>query len=187
MSLPEKERWKAASDKEMDSLKKNDAFVLVPATSVQTGHRSIRPRWVYKREADLSYEAPVVVQGLGASPGADCCSTSSPACRFQSICMVLAVAVEYDLECWRMDYNTACLIAELKKEVYVRMAPGYGDFGANGTPMAMRLHQSLCGPCQISNFWWGTVDTHVAEIADSRALSGTLMRTSTKRAAMSTS
>lgn len=57
MSLPEKERWKAALDTEKDSLRKNNVYTTLPSASVPIGHRSLESRWVYKKEADLSYNA----------------------------------------------------------------------------------------------------------------------------------
>ena len=42
--------------------------------------------------------------------------------------MVLVIAVEFDFECWQLDYSTAFLNAKVKEEVYVKMAPGYEEF-----------------------------------------------------------
>ena len=126
-------------------------YSLVPSSSVPSGHRSIGFRWVFKTKADSSYKARVVVQGWRQVPGVNCGSTFAPVCRIQSIRMVLAVVAEYDLECWQLDYNTAFLNADLKEEVYVKMAPGYEEFDANGTPMAMRLNKSLYGLRQSPN------------------------------------
>ena len=44
MTLPAKSQWKAASDKEMASLKKNNVYTLLPATSVPAGHKIIGSR-----------------------------------------------------------------------------------------------------------------------------------------------
>lgn len=59
--------------------------------------------------------------------------------------MVLAVAAEYDLACWQLDYNIAFLNTKLEEEIYVKMAPGYEEFDSNRTRMVMRLHKSLYG------------------------------------------
>ena len=42
--------------------------------------------------------------------------------------MVLAIAAEFDFECWQLDYNTAFLNAKVEEDVYVKMAPGYEEF-----------------------------------------------------------
>ena len=56
MTLPAKAHWKAALDKEVASLKKNNVYTLVPATVVSTGHKIIGSRWVYEVKADKSYK-----------------------------------------------------------------------------------------------------------------------------------
>ena len=132
MTLPAKAHWKAASDREVASLKKNNVYPLVPATAVPAGHKIVGSRWVYKVKADKSYKGRVVVLGWGQVPGVDCGGTFAPVCRLQSIRMVLAIATEFDFECWQLDYNTAFLNAKVEEEVYVKMAPGYEGFGNDG-------------------------------------------------------
>ena len=78
--------------------------------------------------------------------------------------MVLAIAAEFDFECWQLDYNTAFLNAKVEEEVYVKMAPGYEEFSNDGVPMVMRLLKSLYGLRQSPRCWYGTVDKHVVEI-----------------------
>ena len=130
MTLPAKAQWKAASDKEMASLKMNNVYTLLPATSVLAGHKIIGSRWVHKVKADNSHKGHVVVLGCGQLPGIDYGSTFAPVCRVQSIRMVLAIATDYNLECWQLDY-TAFLNADVTEEVYVKMAPAYEHFDEN--------------------------------------------------------
>ena len=63
MTLPAKAHWKAASGKEVASLRKNNVYTLVPATAVPAGHKIVGSRWVYKVKADKSYKERVVVLG----------------------------------------------------------------------------------------------------------------------------
>ena len=65
MTLPAKAHCKAASDKEVASLKKNNVYTHVPAIAVPAGHKIIGSRWVYKVKADTSYKGRVVVLGWG--------------------------------------------------------------------------------------------------------------------------
>ena len=83
----------------MASLKKNNVYTLLPATSVPIGHKIIGSRWVYRIKADDSKKGRIVVLGWGQVPGRDCGSTFAPVCRLQSIRMVLAIVAEYNLEC----------------------------------------------------------------------------------------
>ena len=164
MTLPAKAHWKAASDKGVASLNNNNVYTLVPATAVPAGHKIVGSRWVHKVKADKSYKGRVVVLGWGQVPGVDCGGTFAPVCRLQSIRMVLAIAAEFDFECWQLDYNTAFLNAKVEEEVYVEMAPGYEEFSNDGVPTVMRLLKSLYGLRQSPRCWYGTVDKHVVEI-----------------------
>ena len=164
MTLPAKAHWKAASDKEVASLKKNNVYTLVPATAAPAGHKIVGSRWVYKVKADKSYKGRIVVLGWGQVPGVDCGGTFVPVCRLQSIRKVLAIAAEFDFECWQLDYNTAFLNAKVEEEVYVKMAPGYEEFSNDGVPTVMKLLKSLYGLRQSPRCWYGTVDKHVVEI-----------------------
>ena len=103
MTLPAKVQWKAASDKEVASLKNHNVYTLLPVTSVPAGHKIIGSRCVYKVKADNSQKGRVVVLGWRQTPGIDWGSTFALACRLQSIRMVPAIAAEYNLECWQLD------------------------------------------------------------------------------------
>ena len=164
MTLLAKAHWKAASDKEVASLKKNNVYTLVPATAVPAGHKIVGSRWVYKVKADKFYKGRVVLLGWVQVPGVDCEGTFAPVCRLQSIRMVLAIAAEFDFECWQLDYNTAFLNAKVEEEVYVKMTPEYEELSNDGVPMAMRLLKSLYGLRQSPRCWCGTVDEHVMEL-----------------------
>ena len=79
-------------------------------------------------------------------PGIDCNSTFTPVCRLQSIRMMLAIAAEYILECWQLDYYTACLNADVTEEVYVKMPPGCKKFDENGVALVVRLLRPIQPP-----------------------------------------
>ena len=93
-------------------------------TAVPTGHRIIGSRWVFKVKADKSYMGRVVVLGWGQILGVDCGGVFAPVCRLQSIRMVLAIAAEFDFECWQRDYNIAFLNAKVEEEVWTFVPNG---------------------------------------------------------------
>ena len=78
--------------------------------------------------------------------------------------MVLAIAAEFDFECWQLDYNTTFLNAKVEEKVYVKMTLGYEEFNNDGVPMVRRLLKSLYGLRQSPRCWYSTVDKHVVEI-----------------------
>lgn len=54
---------------------------------------------------------------------------------------------------------------DVKKEVYVKMAPGYKEFDENRVPRVMRLLRSLYDLHQRPSKWWGTINGHVSDIS----------------------
>lgn len=52
----------------------------------------------------------------------------------QSICRVLAITAEYNLES-PLDYKTALLNADVEEGMIVKMAPKYEEFDENVVPM----------------------------------------------------
>ena len=65
-TLPAKTHWKAASGKEATSLKNNNIYTVLPATTNPTDHKIFDSRWIHKFKADKSlysdgdkYQAPI--------------------------------------------------------------------------------------------------------------------------------
>ena len=96
MSLPQAARWKAATEKEIASLKKHDVYELVPASSVPAGQKVIGSRWVNKIKADGLFKIRLVVLGWAQVPRIDCGGTFAPVCRLKSIRIMLVIAAELD-------------------------------------------------------------------------------------------
>ena len=87
--------------------------------------------------------------------------------------MVLAIAAEYNLEFWKLDYNnTAFLNADVTEEVCVKLAPGHEQLDENGVPLVMRPLKILYGLRQSPANWWNMINKHLVEIDFKRLKSG---------------
>lgn len=53
--------------------------------------------------------------------------------------MVLMTAAEYNIECRQLDLNTALLKADVGKELYFKLVPGFEEFDQTGVPIIMKL------------------------------------------------
>ena len=69
------------------------------------------------------YKTRLVVQGWSQVSGIDCGSTFAPACRLQSIRMMLAIAVELDCKVFMLDVHTAFLNADVEEDVFRQNDP----------------------------------------------------------------
>ena len=71
------------------------------------------------------YKAWLVVQGCSQKYGQDYDETFSPVVRFESIRIVIALAVQFGLKLHQMDVTTAFLNGELKEDIYMKQHEGY--------------------------------------------------------------
>ena len=99
----------------MPSVNNNNVYTILPVTCIPAGHKNIGSRLIYMAKAYRSHNGRVVALRRRQAPGIDCDSTFGPVDRLKSIRMVLAMAAEYNLECWQLD-NTAFLNADVADE-----------------------------------------------------------------------
>ena len=61
------------------------------------------------------------------------------------------------------DMQTVYLNVGVKKEVYVKMAPSYENYGKSGTPFVMILKTSLHGLRQSPKNWFGNMEDNMED------------------------
>ena len=165
MESPDFEQWKAAMDKEMNSLKEHDVADLVPIQSLPPGAKPIGSRWLYKIKATGVMKARLIVQGWGQRHGIDCGGTYAPVSRFSSQLILLAIAAERGFVVETMDVVTAFLQSKMEEEVYVRQAKGYEIMDQEtGLPLVMKLKKSLYGLKQSPRNWGNAFANGIREI-----------------------
>ena len=136
MTLSQAARWKVALDKEIASLRAGTHHFSSERT------KSCR---VYKIKTDGVYRGRLVVLGWSQVPGIDYGGTFASVRRLQSIRMVLAIAAELDYEVYILEVQTTFLNADVKEEVFVKIAPVYERSNESGVPLVMKLKKSLYG------------------------------------------
>lgn len=58
------------------------------------------------------------------------------------------MTAELDWEVYQLDTQSAFLSADVEKEMYVKVAPGYEITHKAAVPLVMKLHKSLYGFAQ---------------------------------------
>uniref|UniRef100_A0A2N9GE70 CCHC-type domain-containing protein n=1 Tax=Fagus sylvatica TaxID=28930 RepID=A0A2N9GE70_FAGSY len=111
------DKWMKAMDDEMESMRTNQVWDLV---DLPPGRKAIRNKWVLKikRKADGSierYKARLVAKGYTQNYE----KTFSPVVRFASVCLILAIVANLNLELYQMDVKTTFLNGELDEEIYM--------------------------------------------------------------------
>jgi hypothetical protein len=137
-------RFLAAKRKELDSMHDNHAWDLVP---LPPGERPIGCRWICsdKLLADLSTmeKARLVVLGHLQKAGRDFQEIFAPVLKMESVRLLLAMIVKYDMHFIQGDVKTAFLYGPLEEVVYMRQPPGFEEKGKED--WVCRLRKAIYG------------------------------------------
>ena len=143
MQCKEATHWRAAINEELYALEKNRTWELMslPKDKNLTGSK-----WVFKVKrlpnGEISrYKARLCAKGFAQKKGVEYNDTFSPMTRFDSIRILLAVAVQKDYKIMQFDIKTAFLNGDLDEDVF--MSP---PEGTNIDPsLVCKLKKSLYG------------------------------------------
>ncbi|GJS63073.1 retrotransposon protein, putative, ty1-copia subclass [Tanacetum coccineum] len=102
---PESEKWLAAMNVEMQSMKDNDVWELVelPPNAKTVGHK-----WLFKKKTDMdgavhTFKSRLVAKGFTQTYGVDSEETFYPVANIRAIRILIAIAAFYGYEIWQMD------------------------------------------------------------------------------------
>ncbi|EPZ35682.1 Reverse transcriptase, RNA-dependent DNA polymerase domain-containing protein, partial [Rozella allomycis CSF55] len=149
----EKKKWEKAIDNELQSLVKNDVFEIV---NLPEGRKTIGSVWVLRVKFNVAgnidkYKARLCALGNTQVEGIDFEKTYSPVCRIQSIRILMAIAVEFNMKIHQMDVDTAYLNSKIDKEIYMRFPEGFKM--EHGGGKVWKLKKALYGLKQAGRQW----------------------------------
>jgi len=75
--------------------------------------------------------------------------TFLPVMRLKSFWILLAIAIQFDLEIHQMDVVSTYLNGDLIEEIYMKQIPGYEDGSGN----VLQLKKTLYGLKQAGHIW----------------------------------
>ncbi|PRQ51221.1 putative RNA-directed DNA polymerase [Rosa chinensis] len=121
--------WDIAMNEEIDALKKQATWELVPFPE---GKNIVGSKWVYriKKNPDGSvsrFKARLVAQGYSQEKGLDYDETFSPVVRHSTVRIILSLAAMNNWELRQLDVKNAFLHGDLKEEVYMHQPLGFVD------------------------------------------------------------
>lgn len=155
--------WQAAIDLEMAAHATNKTWSVC---ALPKNRRAVGSRWVFTIKDTLppKYKARLVAQGFSQREGIDYNETFSPVVRYDSVRVLLALAVHFDMVIHQMDVTTAFLNGKLKETIYMRPPPGI-DLPDGSV---CRLHKSLYGLKQSPLCWNQEIDRVLKEAGFAR-------------------
>ena len=149
---PEATQWKAAMERELQSLRDNDTWELV---DLPPGRRAFPNKWVYSYvdgpKANASgvqtmVKARLVARGDLQKPGVDYKETFAPVVKFVSLRVLLTYAALRKFSTRHYDITSAFLHGDIDLEIYMKQPMGFDD----GTPRVCRLKKAIYGLCQAA-------------------------------------
>ena len=164
MTSTDKDKWVVAMEKEMESLHANEVWDLV---ELPKDRKAVGSKWVYKTKKGANgaierHKARLVAQGFSQKYGQDYDETFSPVVRFESLRMVIALAVQNGLKLHQMDVTTAFLNGELLEEVYMKQPEGYVVKGKES--LVCKLQKSIYGLKQSPRCWNSALDDYLKKM-----------------------
>ncbi|KAJ0522114.1 putative RNA-directed DNA polymerase [Helianthus annuus] len=145
-------------DKEMESIKKNKTWTLVEPPKNQ---KPIGVKWIFKTMYDehgnvSKYKARLVAKGYNQKYGIDYQEVFAPVVRFDTVRLVLALAVHFEWHLHQMDVKTAFLNGKLTENVYIEQPIGYVKKGEEHK--VCQLKKALYGLKQAPRAWYSRID-----------------------------
>lgn len=124
--------WRDAVSCEMDSLKKNKTWILMPRSNASY---ILTNRWIFREKDVLTangnfcvqYKARLVTRGFQQIHGNDYEETFAPVIKFTTLRLFLATVAIQDLELHQMDVQTAFSNGDLNEDIYMEQPEGFID------------------------------------------------------------
>jgi hypothetical protein len=180
---PQRNVWQGAAQKEIDMIHERKVWKLVPRPK-DCRVLSLRMVFAHKRNSagDITkHKARLVVRGYEQQEGTDFNETFAPVAKFQSICILLALATQNNWHIHQMDVDSAFLYADLEEELYMEQPEGFVEPSMEdyaclllkalyGLKQASQLGTSACTLCCLSlaSFAPGLINVCTSCIATAR-------------------
>lgn len=144
--------WQKAMKNEYDCLMKHGTWQLVERP---TDRKIIKNKWVYKIKKNtngevVKFKARLVAKGFTQVHGIDYGETFSPVARLSSVRLLLAFAVQLNVQLDHLDVETAFLNGDLEEEIFMEQPPGF-EIDRKGK--VCLLKKSLYGLKQSPRQW----------------------------------
>ena len=116
------EEWRAACEGELEALERRKVYDLTPRPK---GRKVIKNHWVFDVKDDGRKRARLVAKGFGQVEGLDYDQVFSPVVRFETVCLILAMAALEGWVAYGLDVRNAYLYGELDEEIYMKQPEGF--------------------------------------------------------------
>ena len=149
MKEPDKHNFIKAMEKEMEDQMKNGNFTKILRSKVSKGKTILPSVWQMKRKRDImtraitKYKARLNIDGSRMKKGLHYEETYAPVAKWNSIRILLTLALLHNWKTTQLDYVLAFPQAPVKKELYMEIPKGFE--GASGD-YVLQIHCNVYSP-----------------------------------------
>ena len=146
--------WIAAMEEEIQSLKDQGTWTLIPRDQVPSGSRIMGNKWAFKIKRDSSgvairKKARLVIKGFMQRKGLEFTEVFAPVITHPSIRLLMIMGITNDLVTFQLDVKSAFLYGQVDQDIYMEQPEGY-----SGTSnMVCKLEKALYGLKQGARMW----------------------------------
>ncbi|XP_067621258.1 uncharacterized protein [Eurosta solidaginis] len=156
--------WKKSMEEEYSALLANNTW---SAVDLPDGQKAIGSKWVFriKRDSDgniQKFKSRLVAKGCSQQLGLNYWETFSPVIRYETIRMLLAIAVEKELHLHQIDISNAYLNSKLTEEIYLKQSEEFVD--NNNPNKVLKLNKAIYGLKQSGRHWNSTLDVALKDM-----------------------
>jgi len=156
--------WQHAIMEEHQAIIDARVWEVVNMKDLPVGRKLVGSHWVFKvkRNSDGSverFEARIVAKGYSQVEGLDYDETCAPVTRYDSLCLIIALALHLGLDMSQADIKSAFLNGDLNEQVWMMPPPSIGLDGK-----VLRLLKSLYGLKQALLAWFERLSSAIAEL-----------------------
>lgn len=163
----EKHMWIAAIESELNSIRKNKTWILVPRHQAKN---ILSSRWVFRKKnmpgphggQTVKHKARLVTRGFQQKYGIDYEETFAPVVKFSTLRLFLALVAAENLELHQMDVKTAFLNGELEEEIFMEQPEGCED--KSHPDFVCKLLKALYGLKQAPRQWFAKINAFFCEL-----------------------
>jgi hypothetical protein len=154
--------WIIAREKEKNSFKEHGVLEMVPRETAK-GKRVYKPKVVLKIKVNPptpfephatldthKYRMTIAALKHTMKPGIDYTEKYASTVRWNSVKMIIAIAVKHDFDLVLFDISTFFLYGELDDEVYMEIPEGWEEEDKPRENFVFKLHRSMYGLPQAS-------------------------------------
>jgi len=164
MASLDMDAWQHAMMEEHQAIMDAGVWEVFEMKDLPVGRKLVGSRWVYKvkRNSDGSverYKAWIVAKGYSQVEGLDSDKTFAPVTRYDSLRLIIALALHLGLNMSQADIKSAFLNSDLNEEVWMMPPPGISLDGK-----VFRLLRSLYGLKQAPLAWFERLSSALTEL-----------------------